>query len=72
MTQEELAEKIGMKSQQLQRYEATDYGSASLSRIAEIADVLQVGLGGEVPEHARRLSQNPEQSKQQKDQQQPN
>jgi len=53
MTQEELAEKIGMKSQQLQRYEATDYSSANLSRIAEIADVLQVGLGGEVPENTK-------------------
>lgn len=53
MTQEELAGKIGMKSQQLQRYEATDYSAASLSRIAEIADVLQVSLGGEVPEHTK-------------------
>lgn len=53
MTQEELAGKIGMKSQQLQRYEATDYSAANLSRIAEIADVLQVSLGGEVPDHTK-------------------
>ena len=55
LTQEELAQKIGLKSQQLQRYEATDYASASLSRVAEIATVLNVGLGKEVPEHASFL-----------------
>lgn len=53
MTQEELAAKIKMKPQQLQRYEASDYSAANLSRIAEIADVLQVSLGGSVPEHTK-------------------
>jgi transcriptional regulator with XRE-family HTH domain/cytidylate kinase len=53
MTQEDLAAKIKMKPQQLQRYEATDYSAANLSRIAEIADVLQVSLGGEVPDHTK-------------------
>ncbi|MCY4651840.1 MAG: helix-turn-helix transcriptional regulator [Dehalococcoidia bacterium] len=36
ISQKELAERIGLKEQQIQRYEATDYASASLSRIREI------------------------------------
>ena len=44
LTQEELAQKIGLKPQQLQRYEATDYNSASLARVAEIAE-FQCRLG---------------------------
>ena len=36
MSQKELAERIGLKEQQIQRYEATDYASASLSRIREV------------------------------------
>lgn len=38
----ELAERIGIKEQQIQRYEATDYESASLSRISEIATALDL------------------------------
>jgi transcriptional regulator with XRE-family HTH domain/cytidylate kinase len=55
LTQEELAQKIGLKPQQLQRYEATDYGSASLTRVSEIAEVLNVGLGNEVPHQTQFL-----------------
>ena len=40
MTQKELAERLGVKEQQIQRYEATDYGSASLSRIKAVAAAL--------------------------------
>ena len=40
LSQKELAERIGLKEQQIQRYEATDYSSASLSRINEVAKVL--------------------------------
>ena len=40
LSQKELAEKMGLKEQQLQRYEATDYASASLSRIQEVAAAL--------------------------------
>ena len=36
MSQRELAERIGLKAQQIQRYEATDYASVSLSRIREV------------------------------------
>ncbi|NJM48483.1 MAG: helix-turn-helix transcriptional regulator [Alkalinema sp. RU_4_3] len=37
LTQRQLAEKIGLKEQQIQRYEATRYQSASLQRLCEVA-----------------------------------
>ena len=40
LSQRELAERIGVKEQQVQRYEATDYASASLTRIREVASAL--------------------------------
>ena len=40
LSQKDLAERIGLKEQQIQRYEATDYASASLSRIKEVASAL--------------------------------
>ena len=40
LSQRELAEHIGVKEQQIQRYEATDYASASLARIKEVANAL--------------------------------
>jgi HTH-type transcriptional regulator / antitoxin HigA len=42
LSQTELAEKLGMKAQQVQRYEATEYMSASLSRLIEVAAALGV------------------------------
>ena len=36
LSQKDLAERIGLKEQQIQRYEATDYASANLSRIKEV------------------------------------
>jgi ribosome-binding protein aMBF1 (putative translation factor) len=44
LTQEDLAAKLGLKPQQIQRYEATNYRSASLERINEIVRVLGVKL----------------------------
>ena len=41
MSQKDLAERIGLKEQQIQRYEATGYASASLSRIKEVAGALR-------------------------------
>ena len=41
LTQKELAERLGMPEQQLQRYEAKEYKSVSLARINEVAKVLQ-------------------------------
>lgn len=43
-TQEDLANKLGMKSQQIQRYESELYSSASFRRLLEIAGSLNVKL----------------------------
>ena len=42
LTQKELAERLGVKEQQIQRYEATDYRTASLARLLEIAGALGI------------------------------
>jgi len=42
LTQEQLASKLGLKPQQIQRYEATDYQSASMERMREILRALGV------------------------------
>ena len=44
LTQRQLAEKLGIKEQQIQRYEASGYMGASLSRLQEILDALGVKL----------------------------
>jgi DNA-binding XRE family transcriptional regulator len=41
LTQEALAKKLGLKRQQIQRYEATEYASASLSTIRQIAQAIE-------------------------------
>ena len=41
LTQKELAKRLGMAEQQIQQYEAKDYESVSLARIAEVAKALQ-------------------------------
>ena len=48
ISQRQLAERLGIKEQQVQRYEAERYGSASLRRLLEIADALDL----HVREHA--------------------
>ena len=40
LSQKDLAERLGLKEQQIQRYEATDYASASLTRIKEVVSAL--------------------------------
>ena len=40
LTQKDLAHLLGLKEQQIQRYEATDYASARLSRIREVVGAL--------------------------------
>jgi ribosome-binding protein aMBF1 (putative translation factor) len=44
LSQEELAGKLGLKPQQIQRYEATNYQGASLERVNEILRALGVKL----------------------------
>ena len=46
LTQRELADRLGLKEQQIQRYEATDYATAKWSRIREVAGVLSMEAGG--------------------------
>ena len=40
LSQKDLAERLGLKEQQIQRYEATDYASASLTRIRKVVTAL--------------------------------
>lgn len=42
LSQKELGKLIGLPEQQIQRYESTEYESASISRIKEIADALDL------------------------------
>lgn len=42
LSQRGLAERLGVKEQQIQRYEATDYAGANLGRVAEVAEALGV------------------------------
>jgi len=42
LSQGELADKLGLKEQQIQRYEMTEYASASMNRVLEIAGVLRL------------------------------
>ena len=48
LTQEQLAERLNLKKQQIQRYEATRYASASLERLSEIARALDIQITAEV------------------------
>ena len=46
LTQRDLADRLGLKEQQIQRYEATDYATAKWSRIKEVAGALSMEVGG--------------------------
>ncbi len=48
MSQRDLAAQLGLKEQQVQRYEADSYAGASLSRLREVMDALGVVLEGSV------------------------
>jgi ribosome-binding protein aMBF1 (putative translation factor) len=48
MSHKDLGEKLGLKEQQVQRYEATDYQQASLSRLLEVAQALNVNVREDV------------------------
>lgn len=48
LTQKDLADRLGVKEQQIQRYEATDYAGASLERIREIMKALGLKLSNGV------------------------
>ena len=48
LSQYGLAEKLGIKEQQVQRYEASDYQSASLARVAAVVRVLGLRVQEEI------------------------
>lgn len=58
LTQRELAERLGLKEQQIQRYEAEGYSSTSLSRLQEVMEALGVRLeaGLELPSRETPLA----------------
>ena len=49
MTQEGLAHRLGVKTQQIQRYEATEYESASFARVLKVVQA----FGLRMPKPAR-------------------
>src|SRR5262249_43988134 len=48
LSQKQLAEKLGLKEQQIQRYEASDYSTASFARIRQVIDALNVKISEEL------------------------
>ncbi|MFW8744726.1 helix-turn-helix domain-containing protein [Mesorhizobium japonicum] len=48
LSQRELAARLGLKEQQIQRYEATGYAGASIGRLEEVMAALGVSFGGEL------------------------
>lgn len=48
LSQKDLADRLGLKEQQVQRYEATDYSTAGLSRVAEIVKALGSAIQSKV------------------------
>ena len=57
LSQRQLADAIGLKEQQIQRYEAEEYASANLHRLAEVANALDLNIS-EVAEF-RAIAQRP-------------
>jgi ribosome-binding protein aMBF1 (putative translation factor) len=48
ISQKELAKRLGLKEQQIQRYEATEYASASLARVAAVIRALGITVREEI------------------------
>lgn len=46
LSQKELAERLGVKEQQIQRYEATEYSTASLTRLKQVIEALGASIAG--------------------------
>lgn len=65
-TQAELAGRLGLKEQQIQRYESTDYETAAFARIVEIFHVLKLRITArfelsepvfKIPANAKKISE---------------
>ena len=48
LSQKDLAGRLGLKEQQIQRYEATEYASASMARVSAVIQALGLRVRGEV------------------------
>jgi transcriptional regulator with XRE-family HTH domain/Zn-dependent peptidase ImmA (M78 family) len=48
MSQKDLAESLGLKEQQIQKYEATDYASASFERLKQVINALNLRVREEI------------------------
>jgi transcriptional regulator with XRE-family HTH domain len=48
LSQKDLAEKLGLKEQQLQRYESTDFASANLGKVKEIIKAIGLKMKDEI------------------------
>jgi ribosome-binding protein aMBF1 (putative translation factor) len=48
LTQRELAARLGLKEQQIQRYEATRYSGVSLERLQSVMDALGIRIHEEI------------------------
>jgi HTH-type transcriptional regulator/antitoxin HipB len=44
LTQRQLAERVGLREQAIQRYEATDYAGVSFARLVDIAEALDLTI----------------------------
>ena len=53
LSQTDLARRLNMKPQQVQRYEATNYMSASLARLIEVADTLEIKISSHLEQVTR-------------------
>jgi transcriptional regulator with XRE-family HTH domain len=53
LTQKELAQRLELKPQQIQRYEDTEYASVSLTRLAEISKALGIQVQNEILLHQK-------------------
>jgi len=51
-----LAERVGLREQQIQRYEADDYASASLARLSEIAHSLGLRMREKIEPRRRSIA----------------
>lgn len=48
LSQKELAQRLGLKEQQIQRYEDTEYASASFARLVEVSQALGINIREDV------------------------
>jgi ribosome-binding protein aMBF1 (putative translation factor) len=66
LTQEDLGQRVGLKKQQIQKYEASDYAMVSMERVQAIINALDVDIREEIrlrPKARKAASQPPLQAK---------